>query len=214
MRPFSTMNSYPASTAPPLLKGMLSSWLASSGGARRQVLRFGFCLLTLWGSDLLAVEKLFEIGGTTVLLQDVSADVDVYYRSMRWNRALNIWNMEATLTNHSSRGLPGPWVLLVESYQNTTGPQGADGFDDSSPPKPFYDFTTLVPGGTLAAGQSSGARMLALGVATGTGSPKLITKVYAGRELGGAGLALARTLNEAGQPLPGRKRPRLPPKAR
>ena len=170
------------------------------GGVRQALLWVLFAVTGL-SSGLFAEEKVFTLGGATLLLQDVSAEVDVSYRSMRWNRALNVWNVEATLTNHGSRSVPGPWVLLVESYQNTTGPQGADGFDDSTPPKPFYDFTALVPNGELATGQSSGARTLALGAAAG--SPSLVTRVYAGRELGGAGLALARTVNDVGQPLPG-----------
>lgn len=158
------------------------------------------CLLIAPQERLRAAEKTFTVSGATVSLQEVSAEVPVRFRSMRFNRALNVWNVEALLTNAGPRTLLGPWVLLIEDFQNTSGPQGADGLDDSVPAKAFYDFTTLVPNNRLGAGESSGARTLTLGM--GVGVPSLVTKVYAGGEASALTLALTRTLDAAGQPLP------------
>lgn len=159
------------------------------------------CLLTWLSGDLFAGEKMFTLGGATLSLQDVSAEVEVRYQSMRLNRALNVWNVEARLTNPGNRTLQGPFLLLIDEFKNTTGPSETDGLDDSSPAKAFYDFTALIPNAALAQGETSSPRTLTIGV--GTGAPSLVTKVYAGRERAAYALALTRTLNDAGQPLPG-----------
>ena len=84
---------------------------------------FAFLFLMLgFGGNLTAAEKSFILGGVPVTLQDITSDVEVRYQSMRLNRALNVWNVEATLTNKSSRPLRGPFVLQIESLDHLALP--------------------------------------------------------------------------------------------
>ncbi len=155
-------------------------------------------LIASSGGKTFAADKVFNFGAATLTLQEVTGDVEVRYQSMRLNRALNVWNVEAILTNRSGRTLQGPFALSIESYTGTTGPLQTDGLDGGG--KLFYDLSGVVLDGVLATGEKSLPRTLALGV--GTGAPSLVTKVFAARDRAPVALALARTLNEAGQPLP------------
>ena len=148
-----------------------------------------------------AAEKEFILGGTNVVLQDASAEVSLFYSAMRFNRAQNVWNVEATLKNHSDVRLGGPIVLLVESFSGTTGPRQPDGRDDSSPALAWYDFTGALTNGVLPPNDQSRSRTLTLGFTNGT--PQITARVYAKTKTSSSGLALTRTLNEVGQPLGG-----------
>jgi RHS repeat-associated protein len=147
----------------------------------------------------MAAEKPFTLNGTSFILEDVSTEVQVQYQSMRLNRALNVWNVEASLRNSGTRALQGPLVISVESFTGTTGLLQPDGLDAETPAKAFLDMSGTISNGVLGPGAKSANRTLSLGKASG--SPKLVTKVYATRQISGTGLALVRTLNEAGQPL-------------
>jgi RHS repeat-associated protein len=160
-----------------------------------------FLLVASIFGPLSAAEKAFTLSGVNLTLEDVSSEVEVRYRSMRLNRAQNVWNVEALLTNKSSRVIQGPFVLFVESFTGTTGPQQADGLDDSTPAKAFYDFSASVEDGALSPGEVTPERTLSLGV--GTGAPSLVTKIFAAPDRGGVALGLVRSLNEVGQPLTG-----------
>lgn len=149
-----------------------------------------------------AQDKTFRLNGQDLILTDVSADADVYFRTMRLNRALNVWNVEVTVSNKTVRPLIGPVVLLVDSFDGTSGPITPDGLDDSQPGKAFYDLNTGTVGGGLSPGKITVARTLTLG-RSGSGSPSLLTKVYAGRTPPVAALGVTRSLDEVGRPLPG-----------
>ncbi len=148
-----------------------------------------------------AAEKTFTLGSVAMTLEDVSALVDVRYQSMRLNRALNVWNVEASLTNKSNRMLEGPFLLLVESFAGTGGPLQVDGSDPESPTKKFYDLSAMTPSGRLLPGERSVPRTLTL--AFSSGSPNLVTKIFAAPNRRGVALGLVRSLNEVGQPLVG-----------
>lgn len=175
------------------------------GGGKAAVRRIAAPLLLLLlaasiSSQLFAADRAFTLSGVSLTLEDVSSEVEVRYRSMRLNRAVNVWNVEVTLTNKGTRTFRGPFVLLIDSFAGTTGPQQTEGVDDSTPSKPLYDLSNWVPGGTLASGTNSLPRTLSFGVTNG--SPRLTTKVYA-KVASGYALGLTRSLNEVGQPLPG-----------
>jgi RHS repeat-associated protein len=159
-----------------------------------------FLLVASIFGQLSAAEKAFTLSGANLTLEDVSSEVEVRYRSMRLNRAQNVWNVEVTLTNKGSRVFRGPFVLLIDSFAGTTGPLQTEGVDDSTPAKRFYDLSNWVPDGTLASGTNSLPRTLSLGVTNG--SPTLTTKVYA-KVASGYALGLTRSLNDVGQPLAG-----------
>src|SRR2546422_8053080 len=91
--------------------------------------------------------KFFTLGGATLSLEEATADLGAYYTSLRYNRAANVWNVEVSLTNRSSRTWLGPVVLLVESFSGTSGPLQPDGADEAA--KPFYGLSSLVPDGEL-----------------------------------------------------------------
>lgn len=137
-----------------------------------------------------ASEKSFVVQGVSVRLEDVSGQVAVFYQSMRFNRASNVWNVEVILTNRSSNDVAAPLVLQVEGATGTSGPIQPDGWDDSVPPKPHYELSNLAPGWRLAASAATGARTLTLGYTAGA-TPRLTTRVYArlpvpARQTGGA----------------------------
>lgn len=160
-----------------------------------------FLLSASISSQVFAAEKAFTVSGANLTLEDVSSEVEVRYRSMRLNRAQNVWNVEALLTNRSSRVIQGPFVLFVENFTGTTGPQQADGSDDSTPARAFFDLSANAGDGALSPGEITLPRTLTLGV--GTGAPSLVTRAFAAPNRSGVALALVRSLNAVGQPLTG-----------
>jgi RHS repeat-associated protein len=157
-------------------------------------------LIAALNYSAVAAEKAFTLGGVSMVLEEVTSDVEVRYQSMRLNRALNVWNVEVTIAPKAGRTLRGPFLLLVDEFIGTSGPLLTDGADDIAPTKQFYDLSNWVPQDRLGPGTASLPRTLSLGF-VGGGAPRLSTRVYstvAGRHA----VALARSLNEAGQPLP------------
>src|SRR4051812_48280122 len=67
-----------------------------------------------------ADQKTFQISGTPVLLDDVTADVRVIYQTPRYVRTSNAWYVDTCVSNKSARILPGPIVVLVDSFSGTT----------------------------------------------------------------------------------------------
>ena len=165
--------------------------------------RVGMMVLALCGiasSDARAQEEVaFTLGDVPVTLVDVTPSAAVYFKSMRLNRALNVWNVEVLVSNRSAVTLAGPVVLLVDSYTGTTGLQGADG--SAAGGKSFLNLSAQVSGRGLVAHATTTARTLTLG-RSGTASPVLNTRVFAAKQPEPAPLGLTRTLNDAGQPLP------------
>lgn len=140
----------------------------------------------------------FQIGSRSILLEDVSTDTAVYYTSMRLNRAQNAWNVEVTVSNKSDRVLSGPLVLLVDGFSGTSGPLQTDGAVLNG--KQFIDLSAKLGNSSFAPSRTTAPRTLALGM--GNGSPSLAVKVYAGIPPAVAALAVTRSLDEAGRPLP------------
>lgn len=145
-------------------------------------------------------EQAFHLNGGDITLQEASSDVSVFFSSMRLNRALNVWNVEVAVTNTSARVLAGPLVLLVDSSSGTTGIQLSDGTTASG--KQFLDLSGWSADASLAPGQGTGKRTLTLG-RSGTSAPSLVTKFFVARPPKAAALGITRSLNDAGQPLPG-----------
>ncbi len=154
-----------------------------------------------WSATAFAADRNFELAGTTIALQDVKPQVEVTYRSMRFNRVLNVWNVEVQVRNTSQQTLRAPLLLSVESFTGTAGPLNPDGRDLAAVPLPFYDLSSQVAGGVLLPGQASAFRTLSL--APGSGSPVLNTRAFARRSVdqGRYALASVRTLDGAGLPL-------------
>ena len=141
----------------------------------------------------------FVLGGAHFELREVTRDVDVYFTSMRLNRALNQWNVEVTLSNRTAQPLNGPLVLVVDSFSGTSGPLAADG---SSAGQSFYDLGAQSAGGRLPAGGQTVPRTLALGFVAG-GSPQIVSRIFAGSPDAAPALGFVRSLDSLGQPLPG-----------
>ncbi len=143
--------------------------------------------------------KVFTLGGATLSLEEATTDLGVYYSSMRYNRAANVWNVEVSLTNRSPRTWLGPVVLLVDSFSGTSGPLQPDGADEVA--KPFYELSSLVLDGELVPQETSLRRTLSLAFQTNA-APQLTAKVFARAPQSLAGLQVVRTLDDAGLPLP------------
>src|SRR5580765_3237265 len=99
---------------------------------RRLALGSAFALLLpcLWAT--MAAEKTFTLNGTSFVLEDVSAEIQVQYQSMRLNRALNVWNVEVSLLNSGTRTLRGPFLISFESFTGTRGLLQPDGLDSGT----------------------------------------------------------------------------------
>jgi RHS repeat-associated protein len=149
--------------------------------------------------------RIFPIGGTNAVLEDVSAELLVLWRGLRFNEATEQWNVDMVLTNASVRRFALPMVVSFESVVNTTGPTPIDG-TAGAPPRPFLVQGQAFYSGPFLSGQASSPRTLALGWVAGAGAPHVDAKVFA-QPLdtlpGGFALGLTRSLNSVGQPLPG-----------
>jgi RHS repeat-associated protein len=156
-------------------------------------------VLNSWSGSIQAAQKSFILQNATLALEDVSTDVEVFYRSMRLNRALNVWNVEVTVTNRGARLLPAPIILLVDEYAGTSGVLHPDGTDDSTPGKAYFDLSGQLT--MVGPGHGTAPRTLSLGLTQTSLAPQLTTRVFAltGGEAGA--VAFTRALNAAGQPL-------------
>lgn len=144
-------------------------------------------------------EQTFTLSGVEVTLIDVTPSTAVYFKSMRLNRALNVWNVEMLVSNRTETSIEGPLVVVIDSFTGTTGVQGADG--STSAGRSFIDLSAQISGRSLSPAGSTSARTLTLG-RSGTASPVLNTRVFAAKPPQLTPLGLTRTLNDAGQPLP------------
>src|SRR5215217_8023165 len=91
-----------------------------------------------------AAEKTLIFSGVPVTVQDVTADVEVNYSSMRLNRALNVWNVEVSVRNKSAEAIRGPIALYIDGFTGTTGVLQPDGLDGANA---FYDLNNWVANG-------------------------------------------------------------------
>ena len=154
----------------------------------------GFGLLMAWPSS--GAQTNVILGGVSMALQDITPQTAVYYTSMRLNRALNVWNVEAAVSNTSALTFSGPMVLVVDSAPGTTGLQQPDGSLGGSP---LVDLSGQLTLNTLHPGQLSAKHTLILGL--GSGTPSLVTRVFAMPFATNAAAAFLRTEDSLGQPL-------------
>jgi RHS repeat-associated protein len=160
-------------------------------------LHFTILLLSAVAAAAQVAERAFTLGGTAITLQDASGGVDIFYRSMRFNRALNAWNVEVLITNRGTQPLSGPFIYLIEGATNTSGVIAADGVDGANA---FLDLSAFVPDGILSPGESSVPRTLTFGVTSG--SPRVTARIFSlAPSPVVSAVASTRTLDETGQPL-------------
>ncbi len=175
----------------------MSSRLFPPHGAARRLVLAGLLAAFLAPSTRAAE---FVIGGVPLDLQEVTTNVDVYFTSLRLNRAAGEWDVEVTVSNKTEAALVGPVVLWVESFSGTSGPLRADGVSSN---QPYFDLSGQLADGLLFAAAKSFPRTLGLGFTAGA-APSLTTRVFANRLAGTVpALGFARSLNQVGQPLPG-----------
>ena len=142
-------------------------------------------------------EQAVVLHGVGMNLEDVSSNTAVYYTSMRLNRALNVWNVEATVSNKSVQTFTGPLVLVVDSAEGTGGLLQPDGTAGSSP---AVDLSQRLSQNLLSPGQLSAPQTLSFRVSTGT--PSLTTRVLVlPPPAANIAVGFVRTLDQAGQPL-------------
>ncbi len=144
-----------------------------------------------------AQDKTLTVSGVPIVLRDVTAQAEVFFSGMRFNRASNVWNVEVTVRNNSVLPIAVPLVLYVESWSGTQGLMNPDGLDAT---KPYFDLAGYVSNNTLAAGESTAPRTLTL--RSGSGTPSISARVYSQVLPAAAAITFARSLNDVGQPLP------------
>ena len=143
--------------------------------------------------------KEFRLNNVPLTLEEVTSEVEVQFQSMRFNLAQQVWNVDVTVSNRAGRVLPAPLALLVDSFSGTSGPIQPDGVDDNS--RAYYDLSILMGGRSLAPDETTPKRTLTLGPEIAP--PSLVTRVYSGLQITAATLGVTRSLDAAGQPLPG-----------
>jgi RHS repeat-associated protein len=147
-------------------------------------------------------QRTFTVNGTPTLLENVSTEVQVLFRAMRFNEATERWNVDVTITNSGGTMIVGPVFLSIESFRNTTGPVNPDGLN-AEPPLPFYEMAPASRG-AIFPGETLGPRTLDLGFAPNAPPPAVTTAIFAGGPAIAAQMALGltRTLDAFGLPLP------------
>ena len=115
-----------------------------SAGSAWSLSRLAWVALLWLPAAVHSQEKSFDLAGVPFLLQDSTDQVDVYYKSVRFDYADEVWKVDVVVSNRSPESLPGPLVLLVDDFTGTTGPLEPDGVDDSSPAKAYYDLTVVL----------------------------------------------------------------------
>lgn len=146
-----------------------------------------------------AQPRILTLDGVRVAFEDISAEAEAHFRSMRFNRALNQWNVEVTVSNTTPTPITGPLLLLIESAGGVGSVLQPDGIDQG---QPYFDLSTDWSEGDLPSLGSSRARTLSLGYLEG-GSPRLVTRVLRRLPTGSYALGLTRSLDGIGHPLPG-----------
>jgi len=143
------------------------------------------------------------LAGQPVAFQDVTSQVEVHFAGMRWNRSRNVWQVDVSLRNTSTQPIPGRLVLAVTEARGTSGVRDTDN-TPSAPANepPYWNLTGAREGSAFAPGAATRARLLSLG-RQGDETPRLITQVLAEIATSNASaLALTRTLDDQGLPLP------------
>lgn len=146
----------------------------------------------------------FDLGGTNIVLEDVSAEVQVRFRAFRFNEASEQWNVDLILTNSGARQFAPVLAVSFETVLNATGPFQTNGLA-GDPPRPFLVMGDEFYSGPLLPGHTSATRTLSFGFVDGAGAPRVTARVF-GQSLDAppfnSALAITRTLNQVGQPLP------------
>jgi hypothetical protein len=141
----------------------------------------------------------FTIGDVSFDLQEVTTNVDVDFRAVRFNRASNEWDVDLAVSNKSTVTISAPLVYLVDSFAGTSGPLSPDGVSTN---QPYFDLSGQIPSGVLAPGALSSTRTLRLGFSTNQ-TPRIVSRLFSGTQTNSSqALAFVRSLNQVGQPLP------------
>ena len=129
--------------------------------------------LSFCGTHLLAAEKIFEVEGVPMQLEEVSAETEVFYSGMRFNRIGNVWNVEVVVRNKGANPLVRPLVLQVTSLTGSPGIQ--DGKAAAEGGLPYFELPGEA-GEALLPGQST--TPLTLSLIRGTTEPKMTVAIY------------------------------------
>ncbi len=90
------------------------------------------------------------------LLSDVTASFDVEFGTTSFDEAAVTLFADTSLTNRGAFAVDTPLVLVIDQISNpSVRPIGFDGLTPDN--KPYYDFTSLIPNGTLGGGDTSEA---------------------------------------------------------
>src|SRR5688572_994732 len=167
-------------------------------GAKKRWFAWGAALWWLCFPGLsVSGQRIFTVDGIPLSFEDISASVDVYYRSMRLNRALNEWNVETLVSNKTTQAITGRLLFLVESSAGISGVLQPDGIDNG---QPFIDLSSRLNDNLLAPSSLSRSVTLRLGYTTG-GVPRLVSRIFLGASPAASSLGLTRSLDDVGHPL-------------
>ncbi len=148
-----------------------------------------------WSGLSLAAPVEFPLEDGPLTLVDVSTNVAVQLRAVRFNTGSKQWNVDLVLSNRGLDRIAGPLVVRLEDNGGLV--QIPPGFKATADGRGFLELITTA-GVPLDPGRMTASRTLILGPSKLPPPIRLVP--YARPILGAA--ALIRTLNEVGQPLP------------
>jgi len=144
----------------------------------------------------------FLLGNTSRALSEAPVELQVVFRAMRFNEVSEQWNVDVLVTNTGTQTFSGIVVLTLDSFTGTSGPLRPDGL---SAGMPYFQvgFPAAYDDGLFGPRAVTPRRTISLGFLDGQGPPRLTTKIFAQPAGQSYALALTRSLDGLGQPLPG-----------
>ncbi|MBL9129249.1 MAG: carboxypeptidase regulatory-like domain-containing protein, partial [Verrucomicrobiales bacterium] len=171
----------------------------------RSIVAFLVVLAMAWAAADAAARPLsrsFRIGDRDVAFEDITAEVEVSFTAMRWNRARELWQARATVRNGTARPIVGKLLLVITESTGTTGPVDTDNATSAPSEEPrYWNLRPNPEEPPLERGQSTAQRLISLG-RRGDEAPTLTTRVYREASRSSAlSLGWTRTLDATGHPL-------------
>jgi RHS repeat-associated protein len=143
----------------------------------------------------------FRLGAVEAELSEVTSVTEVVWQGVRFNPARQRWDVELSVRSKASGALRGPLVVLVDSTAGIAGAVDPDG--QLGGVTPYFNLALQMTEGRLAAGASTGRRVVAFRPAGGNAVPNLKARVFAAGMGDGLALGWVRVVDESGLPLGG-----------
>ncbi|MCC6233648.1 MAG: Ig-like domain-containing protein, partial [Verrucomicrobiales bacterium] len=169
------------------------------------LLGFGVLGLALGFGEEWPAQRKFTTASGSKAFRDVTAQVQIRFAAMRWNRSLGVWQTELSVRNLGATALSGRLVVAAVDLRGTGGMVDPDNPPAAPSDEPrFWELAAPRAGASLDPGTATDPRTVSWS-RLGNQAPSVVVRVYV--EAGGPGvvepLAFTRTLDGDGLPRPG-----------